>query len=411
MFGIVLFCGAIEANRYYNFIQLRGKLRQNQTPLSANFNRREWFGFFIERATRDVPAFRRMMEHLFWNTPFHEIDKESMKVGLYTIASASELHDYYDKDYKQITDKIVETMSDSSDIHRDELMPFIRINNLTTNHVPTTPLFQVYPIHLLFQLGRLYGDISLRDWTRGEKENGLVVYRRTFDKQKKNKLLFLHGVGLGVVPYLKFINKFAALYGEIIIVEFPGISLHPCDKSYYPAAQEIVETIVNEFAEGDLVDAIGHSYGSLVLSYIANKAPRLLNKRVYLDTPAFFPETVNFWPHVFKPITWSYIFNLLLKRKYAKAISEFIFAEQWNQHLMHNATYFYEYCNLEYNLDENTLILIGAKDHLIASLDGAYNIQHYIEEYYPKVRIQVDPKGRHGDAVKKVDEILKFLLT
>jgi pimeloyl-ACP methyl ester carboxylesterase len=404
MFGIVLFCGAIEANRYYNFAQLRDRLRANQTPLSANFNRSEWFGFCIDRATRDIPMFRRMMEYAFWNKPFDQIDKESMKIALYTLSSGSELHDHYDNDCKQITDKIVDTMSDS-DIRREGLMPFIRINNLTTNHVQTTPLFQIYPIHFLFQMARLYGDISLRLWARKEKENGLLFYRVQCNTKKKNKLLFFHGLGLGVVPYLKFISKFRSLYGEIIIVEFPGISRNTYDKSYYPTVQEIVETIVNEFAEGDVIDAIGHSYGSLVLSYIANKAPRFLNKRVYLDTPTFFPETVNFWPHVFKPITWSYIFGLIAKRKYAKALSEFIFAEQWNQHLMRNATSFYEYCNLEYNLDENTLILIGAKDHFI----NAYTIQSYIEEYYPKVRIQVDPKGRHGDAVKKVDEIMKFL--
>jgi pimeloyl-ACP methyl ester carboxylesterase len=406
MFGIVLFCGAIEANRYYNFAQLRDRLRLNKTPLSANFDRREWFGFFVERATRDIPAFRRMMEYAFWNTPFHEIDKESMKVALYTLASGSELHDINDTDYKRLADKIVETMSDS-DIQRDELIPFIRINNLTINHVPSTPLFQIYPVHLIFQMGRLYGDISLREWTRREKENGFVFHRRTFDKQKTNKLLFLHGVGLGVVPYLKFINKFAGLYGEIIIVEFPGISRNTYEKSYYPTAQEIVDTIVNEFVIGhDVVDAIGHSYGSLVLSYIANKAPRLLNKRVYLDTPAFFPDSVKFWPQVFRPITWSYIFDLIQKRNFAKAMREFIFAEQWNQHLMHNATYFYEYCNLEYNLDANTMILLGAKDNFI----NAYNIQRYMEEYYPNVVIQVDPKGRHGDAIRKVDEIVKFIV-
>lgn len=406
MLDIVLFFGAIEANRYYNFIQLRDRLRQNQTPLSRNFNRREWFGFFIDRATRDIPNFQRMMQFIFWNKPFNEIDKESMKLALYTIATGSEWHDTNDKDYKRITDKIVDTMSDS-DIQRDEMLPFVRINNTTTNHSPSMPLFQLYPIHLIFQMARLYGDISLRHWTIKEIDNGIVFHRRTFDKQKKNKLLFFHGVGLGVVPYLEFINRFRSLYGEIILAEMPGISRNTYDKSHYPTAQEIVETITNEFVEGDLVDAIGHSYGSIVLSYITNKAPQFLNKRVFLDTPAFFPDNVKFWPQVFKPITWRYIFGLIVKRKWIKAIGELIFAEQWNQHLMHNVTYFYEHCNLEYNLDANTLIVLGAKDYLM----NAYNIQDYIQKYYPKVVIQVDPKGRHGDAVQKTKEILNFLLS
>jgi pimeloyl-ACP methyl ester carboxylesterase len=404
MLGIALFCGAIEANRYYNFIKLRDKLRQNQTPLSADFDRREWFGFFIERATRDVPAFQRMMEYAFWNTPFHEIDKESMKIALYTLASGSEWSENYDRGYKKITDRIVDTLNDSV-IHREKLLPFIRINNLKTNHVPSTPLFQIFPIHLCFQAARLYGDISLREWTRKQDDNGLVFHRRRCNPNKQNKLLFFHGLGLGAVPYLDFIHKFTDLYGEIIIVEFPGISRNTYEKSYYPTPQEIVETIVNELGEGLVIDAIGHSYGSIILSYIANKAPQFLNKRVYLDTPAFFPDTLNFWPQVFKPIAWSDILQLVAKRKFAKAFSEFIFAEQWNQHLMHNATIFYEYCNLEYNLDEKTLIILGAKDPLIK----ARNIQSYIKKYYPKVAITVCRNGRHGDAIKLSDEIILFM--
>lgn len=402
---IVLFCGVMEATRYYNFLQLRNKLRVNQTPLSKHFDRNEWFNFCVNIVARDTNHFKRMMEHLFWNKPFNEIDKESMKLGLYTIASGSELHDVYNASYKLITDRMVE-FRNTAHFRRDTLLPFIRINNLTTNHMPSQPLFQIYPIHFCFQMMRLYGDISLSKWSLCEKENGIVFYRKKPNNPTSNKkLLFFHGLGLGVVPYLSFINKFADFYGEIIIVEFPGISRNAYDKMYYPTAEEIVDTIANEFAPNDVVDAIGHSYGSVILSYLANKKPTFLNKRVYLDTFAFFPDSVKFWPQVFKPITVSYIFGLFGNMRFGKALSEIMFAEQWHQHLIHNATYYYEYCNLEYNLNETTMIIVGAKDHLI----NAYNIQRYMEEYYPKVDIRVIPDGRHGDAIQYADEIAEFI--
>ncbi len=99
----------LEAFRYNEFIMLRDMLRLNQTPISANFDRDKWFNFVCKKIKNDPDNFKRMMIYLFWNKPYDEIDKDSMKVGLFTIATACEIHDINSKrnlvNKRRITDK------------------------------------------------------------------------------------------------------------------------------------------------------------------------------------------------------------------------------------------------------------------------------------------------------------------
>jgi pimeloyl-ACP methyl ester carboxylesterase len=366
----------------------------------------DWFTFFTRRALGDQDMLKHFIEHLFWNKKFEDIDAASMKMGLATVATGCELFEPCDElqFYKSITDRIVETICVNCKT-TDNLLPFARINNLHTNHIPTTPLFRIYPVHLLGAIARLYGDIRLSKYAKYSLNHGITLYRQM--TPNKRKLLFIHGIGLGLVPYLNFIDKLECADYELVLVELTGISGQNVDADYYPTAQQIVETIVNEFDGNDVVDGIGHSAGTIVLSYITNQQPEFLRKRVFIDTPVFFPDTTKFWPILFEPVTWTKIIKLMSQGKYIRAASDFIFAEQWNQHLTHNSTYFYEYCNREYNLDENTLILLGEYDHFI----NPRTIETYIKQHYPNVYIYVFDRYKHGDATHRMDYIRKHLNT
>ena len=423
MIGLSLFYLSIEANRYCAFAYTRDRLWANQTPLSDNFNRFDWFMFFMERMLRDNSSFQHIIEHIFWNVPYRQIDKRSLKRGLFTIASGGELHDQFEQKeyYRSVVERVVDVVYD--EVVHDEvvddsatavLLPFVRINNTTTNHAPASPLFRILPIQLGWSVFRTFGQYYwLSSYTTHRLEHGLVMYRRHVSERNfkpgpgraptRNKLLFIHGVGIGVFSYMSFIDRICSMNDvEIVLLELPGVS--GTEVESYPTAQQLVDTVVGQFEDDDIVDGIGHSYGSLVLSYITNQRPNFLRKRIFIDTPVFFPDSTKFWPVVFRPITWSHLYAGLASPfrsgRPMRAMSDFIFSEQWTQHLIHNATYFYEYCNREIGLDHNTLILLGGRDHFVSP----YEIERYMRRYHPSVVVRVVDRFRHGDVIGDVGE-------
>lgn len=431
--GLALFYLTLELNRYCSFCSTRDRLWASQTPLSENFNRGDWFVFVMERLLRDRSSFQRIIEHLFWNVPYQQIDKCSLKRGLFTIASGGEHHDEFENKefFKSIVERVVDIITDSeSDAvsastppTMSALMPFARINNTTTNHTPSAPLFRIFPFRLGWLMFRTFGQHwLLSKYSSHKLEHGLVMYRRTNDgplprqsprqsprQRPRHKLLFIHGIGIGVFSYLSFIDRICSRTDdvEIVLLELPGVSGANTDIESFPTAQQIVETVVGAFEEDDIVDGIGHSYGSLVLSYITNQRPYFLRKRIFIDTPVFFPDNTKFWPSVFRPITWSALFWLLSTGRFARALSDFIFSEQWSQQLIHNSTYFYEFCNREIGLDENTMILLGERDRFISP----FEIKRYFERYHPSVLVRVFDKYRHGDAIcaKTADMVSEYV--
>ena len=130
---------------------------------------------------------------------------------------------------------------------------------------------------------------------RKKNEKGLKYWIKKstiISTQKRNSLLFFHGIGIGLLPYLFMILKISRnnLARDIILVELPfaKISLsNKHDKSIN--IKETVNAITAILSKTQLKQCIcmGHSYGTIIMSWIIQLNPTLIHSAIFIDPVCF----------------------------------------------------------------------------------------------------------------------------
>lgn len=119
-------------------------------------------------------------------------------------------------------------------------------------------------------------------------KNIAYFYRESPSTQeKKTPLVFLHGIGIGVICYAEFVHQLSKLDRPVFLVELPYVAMHMVD--YVPTASETVEEIqvmLNCFGYEKAV-FVSHSLGTGVSSWIMNIAPELIGGLVMIDPICF----------------------------------------------------------------------------------------------------------------------------
>lgn len=105
----------------------------------------------------------------------------------------------------------------------------------------------------------------------------------TWTKQRSGQetIVFLHGVGLGILPYLHFIRSLIHCSKDrtIMVVEMPHVSLRLSVEA--PRLENLADDITNSFV--GKATFIAHSYGTFVVSKILHKYPDRVRNVVLLD--------------------------------------------------------------------------------------------------------------------------------
>ena len=389
----------IEACRYIEFIQLRDKLRKSQTPLSDDFSHDEWFNFITDRFKRHPQYFKKFIECAFWYRPYDTVDRDSIRSCLYTLLTASEIHNMDrligEKDkidtYKNTIEEIVIHHTHDNPAKHDTPLPFIRISDPNVNYGEAYPLFRPLPLELAFDGLRCYGDTVLlaNGFRRQVADNGFVFWIKETIRTG-NTLCFIHGLGFGAVPYIHTISKIAEdnKYDNVIFIESPGISGNPAPKIKI-TAQETAETICGVIGVYPNMDVIAHSHGTCMLSYIENRNSTIFKKRVYIDPLCFFPVNTKSWPIAFKKMDFLSLFKPFTLRN---VINTIMLSEPYHSHLIHNHSYMYEFVHRERNLNGNVMLLIGGRDDMVPSVE----LHEYMQNNYPEVSLHYFADDKHG---------------
>lgn len=102
-------------------------------------------------------------------------------------------------------------------------------------------------------------------------------------------VVFIHGVGLNILPYYHFVQEMmaAAPHRTILLVSLPHISmmLH----EHVPSSAEFVACISDMLSSWGFASAhfIGHSFGSLPLAWMVRRAPSLVRMATFIDPVCF----------------------------------------------------------------------------------------------------------------------------
>ena len=387
---------AVECTSYQAHKRLTKKLQGERTELSAAFEPQEWYDFAISKFKSLPETHADMTRYAFWNKDMNLHSKDNVVNAWATLFTSHEKHETTDL-RERAAKKIAEIVQgEFNEVHTDD--PYIRINNPHLNNSLMTPIY--FPMAMKFALGAMRQLTDMRLERDGYARNrdvdtGCVFWEDVWDDTLPI-LFFVHGIGIGVAPYAPWIHglRHGANLGGIVLLEMPGISGQPVrtHTTAYPTAQEIADVVKTTLAKySQPVIAMGHSYGTMVLSYCMNYHPGIFTRKILIDSPIFFVNTNKFWSELLKPTSWGHILDQVVAGKLSKAVMGIFFAEIHIQHLLKNATWFCEYCSWETDLS-NTLVVLSGRDDVVASKD----VETYLAEHHPQVETWMYPNKPHG---------------
>eukprot|EP00658_Telonema_sp_P-2_P066067 TRINITY_DN55180_c0_g1_i2.p1 TRINITY_DN55180_c0_g1~~TRINITY_DN55180_c0_g1_i2.p1 ORF type:complete len:343 (-),score=47.19 TRINITY_DN55180_c0_g1_i2:73-1101(-) len=121
--------------------------------------------------------------------------------------------------------------------------------------------------------------------------SGTLTYWHRPGATSNTPVVFCHGLGIGTLPYMRMIHKMVAVHchdRSMFCIELPHISSR-INKTV-PSAAETVHNISAMLAQhGRIKHAhfIGHSFGSVVLSWAIQLQPTLVARATFIDPVVF----------------------------------------------------------------------------------------------------------------------------
>jgi pimeloyl-ACP methyl ester carboxylesterase len=210
--------------------------------------------------------------------------------------------------------------------------------------------------------GLLGGLGTLSLWNEGFSRHHTGVYDywvrmpSTEEGRRRTPIFFVHGIGVGLVMYLEMIKALNTHDCPIICLELPFISSNIAPK--VPNISEQVESIDAIFERWGLTKAmfVGHSYGSVILSWMAQQLPSRVAGLVFIDPVVMMLNLKNI------------LFNFLYKHEGDGKISDLIGTElHINNALRRN---FWWYRNIVWASDLQrsglpSLVCLSEKDEIV----------------------------------------------
>lgn len=153
------------------------------------------------------------------------------------------------------------------------------------SYVVTALLLPAITEHHLVNLGfRQYRSGTLRYWHRPGSAGSSTGAGNTAPP-----MVFCHGIGVNLLPYVPLLKEFMdnASSRTIFLVSLPHISMRI--KEDVPSSAEMVACLSDMLASWDVPSAhfVGHSFGSLLLAWVARRAPHIMRCATFIDPVCF----------------------------------------------------------------------------------------------------------------------------
>ena len=261
------------------------------------------------------------------------------------------------------------------------------------------PVFLNILIKIVINIYHYYMIFLLKyEFYNCKKSNISYLYK---NNNKKDNILFIHGFGIGYIPYINKLKYMEDKYNVIIFI-MPNISGY-----YYGCipTKDIIINSVDDFMESKNIkkyNILAHSFGTFVSQLILNNDKKnRINKAIYVDP-------IIFWTSSFK------ISDFNQKEKYLKNknLKSYIFGTLIfflvNMDIYINQICFRLMKPFDFLITEpaeNILYIISKEDYLI-------NIDILYEQYKNYKNVFFIKNATHGDVFlcSKYDKFLNEMI-
>ncbi|KAG2445181.1 hypothetical protein HYH02_008649 [Chlamydomonas schloesseri] len=219
----------------------------------------------------------------------------------------------------------------------------------------------------------------------GDSGAGAAGRRAAAAASQSAPLLFLHGVGLGLLPYLNFLLQLTSLGRPVVAVEVRHLSMRACFE--VPEEDEIVDWVCAALDRHGLpkVHAVAHSYGTFMASRLVQRRRGAVASLTLLD------------PVCFIMYNGKLIYNFVYRNPFAGAsfLTWFI-ARDLAHSVSVSRRFYWSLLNLwPDQLPDHTLVAMGARDELVPVPEVLAML-----EAHPDTRVLLHRHHRHADFIK-----------
>ena len=259
------------------------------------------------------------------------------------------------------------------------------------------------PIFISFLLTfiKYYYEIKLKlnGFNKYKSRHTNICYWYKMNKNKNIPLIFIHGLGFGIIPYLDYIIDISK---EITIIcpVLPNISntyFHPFKfyfnkNDFFPNFNLINEELINilNIHKIKKINIMAHSFGTFILSslMLSRKFRKRINLKIFVDPVCFHSNFI-------KTIKAVDLFKMNEKQKLISILLHyFIYLDIYVKYATKRNLFTMEFLwgNYKY-LDNDTIIVLSENDNIC----GSFEIYDDINKYGFNHIIEWLPNANHGD--------------
>lgn len=199
-----------------------------------------------------------------------------------------------------------------------------------------------------------------------------------YNNNHEKTIVFIHGLGFGSTPYLKFIMKLAKNNNVIIPIlpnisnmELIGLFSEIKDSNLFPNYNEIIDDFYDMIIDHklDKINLIGHSFGTIISSILmnSNKINTFIHKKILVD-PVCFMESCQ---KIFKFIDNPYHGDSYLNKIFNALVYDDIYVKYATQRFLFGPKYWiYDHINIL----QNSLIVLSMEDKIVPSKEIYYHL-------------------------------------
>ncbi|CAJ1417026.1 unnamed protein product [Effrenium voratum] len=189
-------------------------------------------------------------------------------------------------------------------------------------------------------------------------------------------LVFCHGVGVNLLPYVHFINELLRQVPrgkDIFLVSLPHISMRI--KEDVPSSTEMVACLRDMLASWEHTSAhfIGHSFGSIVVAWMARNAKEMVSVATFLDPVCFL---------LIKP---DVCYNFMYRQPQTATqllMHYFVARELFIAHSLSRNFFWHQNLLWPEELDMPCMVMLSGEDSIVP----AHSVRRYLTGWIQKIR-------------------------
>jgi predicted alpha/beta hydrolase family esterase len=311
-------------------------------------------------------------ETYYTEVPFDEIPKNKMiKWTAYNLYFKSiwQLNDEQIKNAKRTLYDIEKKIGFKFKKITDPNVYFLKFGN---NHIECEyrPMMIYGALNVVKNV--VYGMLRYYGFKKFVTSSG-IIYFFYHNEKHENTTMFIHGLGLGITPYLSYIfslqktsNVLIPIIPNISNMEFSSYFTRLSEDALFPSYTKWRKDFKCAFKKHNIesIDIIAHSFGTVILGLLLKDdwIRSKIKKKVFVEPVCFVDQSYKIYRYINEPAEGkdgviTTVFNLLIyKDVYVRYVSQrFLYGP--------------EFWILDYNQmsNDDNLVIVSKKDKLVPS--------------------------------------------